>query len=104
MKRRNFLGGLTAAVSAAGSGRALAADVNRGQTASRRRLAMHVGCQNGPTTPQKLDYFKRHGVEHICGHPPDPGARGYWSVEDLKRTKDLCQQHGVSLDMVALPF
>ena len=31
-------------------------------------------------------------------------ARGHWSVDDLKRTKDLCQKHGVSLDMVALPF
>ena len=65
---------------------------------------MHVGCQNGPTTPKMLDYFKRHGVDHICGYPPDPGAEGHWSVDDLKRTKDLCQQHGVALDMVALPF
>ena len=65
---------------------------------------MHVGCQSGPTTPKMLDYFKRHGVDHICGYPPDPGAGGHWSVDDLKRTKDLCQQHGVSLDMVALPF
>lgn len=51
-----------------------------------------------------LDYFKRHGVVNICGYPPDPGPAGYWSVDDLKVTKNLCQRHGVSLDMVALPF
>ena len=74
------------------------------RTASGAKLAMHVGCQNGPTTPARLDYFKRHGVDHICGYPPDPDARGHWSVDDLKRTKDLCEKHGISLDMVALPF
>jgi mannonate dehydratase len=104
MKRRSFLGGATATVSAACSGRAVVADSEGSREASGRKLAMHVGCQNGPTTPKMLDYFKRHGVEHICGYPPDPGAAGHWSVDDLKRTKELCQQHGVSLDMVALPF
>ena len=65
---------------------------------------MHVGTQRGPTDPVMLEYFKRHGVDHICGYPPDPCARGYWSVEDLKRTRDLCEAHGIALDMVALPF
>jgi mannonate dehydratase len=65
---------------------------------------MHLGCQRGPTTPAMLDFFKRHGVEHICGHPPAPGPGGHWSVEDLQRLKDVCQAHGVALDMVALPF
>ncbi|HEY1603592.1 MAG TPA: mannonate dehydratase [Pirellulales bacterium] len=104
MKRRNFLGGVTAAVSAAWSTRAMADEAADARTTSGAKSAMHVGCQNGPTTPKLLDYFKRHGVDHICGFPPDPGAGGHWSVDDLKRTKDLCEKHGVSLDMVALPF
>src|SRR3954471_13995740 len=104
MKRRNFLGRVTAAVSAAASMGALARQTEGAPTGSAGKLRMHVGCQNGPTTPKKLDYFKRHGVDHICGYPPDPGAGGHWSIDDLKRTKDLCQKHGVSLDMVALPF
>jgi mannonate dehydratase len=104
MKRRNFLGGVTAAVSAAWSTRAVAEEADRAHAASGAKIAMHVGCQNGPTTPKMLDYFKRHGVDHICGYPPDPSAGGHWSIDDLKRTKDLCQKHGVSLDMVALPF
>jgi mannonate dehydratase len=104
MKRRSFLGGVTAAISAAWTITATAAEADSARASSRANIAMHVGCQNGPTTPTMLDYFKRHGVDHICGYPPDPGARGHWSVDDLKRTKDLCQEHGVSLDMVALPF
>jgi mannonate dehydratase len=51
-----------------------------------------------------LAYFKRHGVDHICGYPPDPGARGRWTVEELQKTRDLCERHGVTLSMVALPF
>jgi mannonate dehydratase len=65
---------------------------------------MHVGCQRSPTTPEMLSFFKRHGVDHICGYPPDPGARGRWTVDDLQRTRDLCVRHGVTLAMVALPF
>jgi mannonate dehydratase len=51
-----------------------------------------------------LQYFKRHGVNHICGYPPRPGERGHWTVEELERTRELCEEHGVVLEMVALPF
>ena len=73
MKRRNFLGDVTAAVSAAWL-TTVAADETDSAETSCGKIAMHVGCQNGPTTPNMLDYFKRHGVDHICGYPPDPGA------------------------------
>jgi mannonate dehydratase len=69
-----------------------------------RRRKMHIGTQQGPTTPQMLQFFKRHGVDHICGYPPEPGERGYWTVHDLEQTRELCEQHQISLDMVALPF
>ncbi len=103
MKRRHFLGRATFAgssLTAIGTG----AQTAKADSAPSKPLRMHVGCQQGPTTPQMLAYFKRHGVDHICGYPPDPGPQGHWSVDDLKRTKDLCERHGVSLDMVALPF
>jgi mannonate dehydratase len=51
-----------------------------------------------------LQYIKRHGVDHICGYPPHPGKRGYWTVEDLEKKRELCEQHGLALDIVALPF
>jgi mannonate dehydratase len=104
MKRRSFLSGLTAGTTALAAGRGAIAEPTSKEARKDLQPAMHVGCQNGPTTPEMLDYFKRHGVEHICGYPPDPGARGYWTVDELKRTKELCDKHGVALDMVALPF
>lgn len=71
---------------------------------SGKPVKMHLGTQQGPTTARMFQYLKRHGVNHICGGPPDPGAKGAWTADDLRRTCDLCEQHGVSLDMVALPF
>ena len=47
-------------------------------------VKMHVGTQQGPTTPRMLQYFKRHGVNHICGYPPDPGAKEAWTADDLQ--------------------
>ncbi|MPY89965.1 MAG: TIM barrel protein [Luteitalea sp.] len=65
---------------------------------------MHVGTQQRGTTSAMLQYFKRHGVDHICGYPPDPGERGYWTVEDVAKTREMCEKHGITLSMVALPF
>ncbi|TWU09093.1 Mannonate dehydratase [Symmachiella macrocystis] len=108
MQRREFLTATTAA-----SALALTGCEQTGSSAQPERAAasktappvkMHVGCQRGPTSPSMLQYFKRNGVNHICGHPPKPGERGYWSVEDLQKTRDVCEEHDVSLDIVALPF
>ncbi len=116
MDRRRFLtttGALAAALAArAGSARADSAragdaraeGAQAGDAPARRRVVMHLGTQRGPTNAERLQYFKRHGVDHICGYPPDPGERGHWTVEDLVRTRELCEKHGVALDMVALPF
>ena len=65
---------------------------------------MYVGSQRGPTSKKTLQFLKRHGVDHICGYPPRPRDRGYWTVDDLEQTRDTCEQHGITLDMVALPF
>lgn len=67
-------------------------------------VKMYVGSQRGPTTPRMLQYLKRHGVDHICGYPEDPGPRGCWTTEQLERTREMCEKHGITLDMVALPF
>jgi len=67
-------------------------------------VQMHVGTQRSPTNVELLQYFKRHGVNHCCGYPPNPGERGYWTVEDVVKTRELCESEGVALPMVALPF
>jgi mannonate dehydratase len=66
--------------------------------------SMVVGCQRSPTDARRLDYFKRHGVEHICGFPPsgetEPAA---WTADSLAKLRELCEAHGVALDMIEFP-
>ncbi|MCZ6710733.1 MAG: mannonate dehydratase, partial [Gammaproteobacteria bacterium] len=106
MQRRQFLS--LAGTTTALAGWAGVTSLDRPSIAQekplRKPVKMYVGTQRGPTTPQMLQYIKRHGVDHICGYPPDPGERGYWTVEDLEKTRDLCENHGITLDIVALPF
>jgi mannonate dehydratase len=81
--------------------------VSSGQQASKpggRKALMKLGCQSGPTSDQRLQFFKRHSVNNICGYPEDPEKKGYYSVEDLSKLKERCEKHGVSLDMIAPPF
>src|ERR1700722_24066 len=90
MKRRHFMGlaGLTLAAARRAAqtpaGERSAAPTRPGDT-----VPMHLGCQRGPTTGAMLQEFRRHGVEHICGYPPNPGARGHWSLDELARTREL---------------
>jgi len=113
MDRRHFLsvaGTTTALAGCVGAAAALNRPESDGSASRderrpmRRPMRMHVGTQRKPTSPEILQFVKRHGVDHVCGYPPDPGERGYWTVEDLEKTRDLCEQHGVTLDIVALPF
>ena len=45
-------------------------------------------------------YFRRHGVEHICGYPATNG----WTGPRLQQLRERCELHGISLDMVQFPF
>ncbi len=102
MDRRDFMASCGTAVALAGLGEGTAlGDEARKMPA---KVKMHLGCQRGPTSPEMLDYFKRHGVEAICGYPQVPPDRAYWTRDDLQRTRDLCEKHGVALEMVALPL
>ena len=109
MQRRDFLTVAAAGSAAALSGCQPGATPTPGAQNEESKPApppvkMHVGCQRGPTSSSMLQFFKRHGVNNICGYPPNPGERGYWTVEDLQKTRDRCEEHDISLDIVALPF
>jgi mannonate dehydratase len=120
MKRREFVSRLGAAAGAAvgvvTAGVPAAADTlidgaqrtqpnqSTRQSSARPRARMVVGCQRSPTTPQMLDFFKRHAVEHINGYPAGEDERASYSADSLKRLRDECEKHGVSLDMVQFPF
>ena len=77
----------------------------RGQepASSGRSAGPVLGCQRGPTSVKRLQHFKRHGVDHICGYPGNGADPASWSVESLTALRDLCASHGVSLDMVQFP-
>ena len=107
MNRRRFVQWSGAATGAALAG--CGADTSTAENTPPARtinkpLKMHVGTQRSPTSPEILQYLKRHGVDHICGYPADPGERGHWLPEDVEKTRELCEQHGITLDMVALPL
>jgi mannonate dehydratase len=107
MKRRRFvsLAGLAGLGALAGPGVAAA---RAGSQAAPPRTAGGrgpvLGCQRSPTDARRLQHFKRHGVDHICGYPPDEHDPARWSVDSLSRLRDLCEAHGVSLDMVQFPM
>ena len=69
-----------------------------------QKADLRCGTQQGPTTPEMLDFFKRHGVTDICGYPLDDGDKGYFSESDLAKCKELCERHGINLAMIPLPF
>jgi len=102
MKRRQFvtLSGLVGLGAIAPSGSARVQ-----QTApSRRSTGPVLGCQRGPTDLRRLQYFKRHGVDHICGYPENGADPANWTVESLSALRDRCAAQGVSLDMVEFPM
>lgn len=104
MHRRHFvrLTGLAAAGSLGCEGSPRPA--RTGGAMSRPPARMHVGTQRSPTDDEMLMYFKRHGVEHVCGYSPSQNERGDWTVGVLERLRDRCESRGVSLDMVQFPF
>jgi mannonate dehydratase len=64
---------------------------------------MVVGCQRAPTDARRLQHFKRHGVDHICGYPAETDGPAGWTAEALRRLRELCESHGVTLAMVEFP-
>ncbi|MYF70611.1 MAG: twin-arginine translocation signal domain-containing protein [Proteobacteria bacterium] len=113
MQRRQFLKGAAAggALAASRPGFGNQAQTDATATASRTLplppMHMHVGTQRRPTDRETLEFCKRHGVDHVCGYPLDPNlndTRQYWTLDELERTRDLCEQHGISLDMVTVPL
>jgi len=102
VNRRNFASAAAGALAATQAAPAAAQK-------AKRPVAMYLGCQrsayaNAATSPEWLQYFKRHAVNHICGFVPFPEERGYWNLDEVSRTKEVCEEHGVKLDMVRLPL
>ena len=104
MRRRQFvsltgLAGLGALVPRAAAG--AAGGQSRGAVSDRGPV---LGCQRAPTDVRRLQHFKRHGVDHICGYPDNDADPASWTVESLTTLREQCHAQGVSLDMVQFPM
>ena len=98
LSRRDLIRGvIPVAASLAGSARAET-------KASAKPARMVLGCQRAPTDERALMFFKRHAVDHICGFPTRAEGREGWSADAFPRLRDLCEHHGVALDMIEFPF
>src|SRR5437763_16963304 len=95
---------LLSATASAAASRALSSGLGLLQAAIPKRVPMKLGCQSGPTSEQRLQFFARHGVQGICGYPEDSGKKGFFSVEDLSRIKERCEKYKVMLDCIEPGF
>lgn len=102
MRRRQFV----TLAGAAGLGAVVPARGAAGQPTSTSGAATGpvLGCQRAPTDLRRLQHFKRHGVDHICGYPDNAADPASWTVESLTALRDRCAAQGVSLDMVEFPM
>ena len=60
-----------------------------------RKPQIHVGTQKACTSDM-LQFYKRCGVNHICGTPDK------WTLQGLSRLKERCSANGITLDMAPL--
>lgn len=100
LKRREFISLAAAGGAGLGAGDARGAAPPQ----ARKRALMKLGCQSGPTSDKRLQFFARHGVKNICGYPPDPGERGYATVEELVQLRERAAKYDVSVDLIAPSF
>src|SRR3984893_3975739 len=68
------------------------------------KAQMKLGCQSGPTTEQRLQFFARHSVQGICGYAEDSQKQGSFSVDDLSRIKERCDKYKVNLECIEPGF
>src|SRR5262245_25658928 len=91
LDRRDALGQISLGLA---GGAVMAAGVSAAEPAPASRQArgrLKLGCQKRPTTAEGVQIWQRFGVTHVCGGPePKNPERGYWTVEELSKIRDLC--------------
>ncbi len=99
MKRRSFVGSVGAGLAAT----AMAAAGGPPQRAATGPVRMKLGCQSG-SSEKHLRFFKRHGVNHVCGRPGSPANGRMWTNDELASFKELVESHAINLEMIEPPF
>lgn len=65
---------------------------------------MKLGCQSGPTSDKRLQFFARHSVRNICGIPDESEESGYPTVDELLQLKERAAKWDISIDMITPSF
>ena len=104
MKRREFFSVTAGGAALASAGYAQQPAAPPAAPREPSRVPFVLGCQSGPTSDERLRFFKRHGVDHVCGWPDKWQESKFYTVEQIEVLRDRCQKHGISLDMVGAPF
>ena len=67
------------------------------------RAVMVAGCQRGPTSDEQLQFLARNGIEHCCGYVSFP-RNSVAPQSEFDQLVERGRNHGVSIDMIALPL
>jgi len=101
MNRRKFIYSASVGAVLPGSSPRLLAQSSSG----RKRALMKLGCQSGPTSEKRLQFFSRHGIKNICGIPEFSDKKlGYPTVDELLQLKERAARWNISIDLLTPPF
>lgn len=65
---------------------------------------MKLACQSGPSTDEHFAYFARYGVTHIAATTQIADGRLYPTVEELSRTREMAERHGLVMEIYTPPL
>src|SRR6266540_6432708 len=101
MNRRDFIFSTAAGAVLPASSLPLSGQSPQG----RKRAMMKLGCQSGPTSDPRLQFFARHSIKNICAVPEFKDKElGYPSVDELVQLKERAAKWDINIDMVTPPF
>ncbi len=64
---------------------------------------MKLGCQSGPTSDERLQFFARHSIKNICA-VPEPMDKLLPTVDQLVQLKERAAKWDISVDAITPPF
>jgi mannonate dehydratase len=105
LNRRDVLGRISLGVAGGALAASRASGAEPVPVSRQQKARLKLGCQKRPTTPEGVQIWARFGVTHVCGGPePKNPERGYWTVEELSKVRDLCEKAKITLDLMWEPF
>ncbi len=109
MNRRKALSSLIkgsiGATAAIGSINSVSASVQtKDKKEKKKPMLLKVGCQQGGTGKENLEYIARHGVYNLDGGSPKTIEGVGWDLDDSLSKREACEKYGIGLDAYHLPL